>query len=156
MDKMEKERKFILKRLPSLPYHRILNINQFYIDGMRYRMEQDVDKDFIVPTYWKMRKSKVSVGVNMETGLEQIQYKEFYDSKWSGLKQSEITKERHIFLHDEKKFEIDVFKDGITLIMLEIEDVEIGDSINFPPEIEECLLMEVTGNEAFDNFNLAK
>lgn len=40
--------------------------------------------------------------------------------------------------------------------MLEVENVEMSDVIEWPAELEALLLMEVTGNDKFDNYNLAR
>lgn len=157
MNKIEKERKFILKGLPDLgvPLRRI-TIRQFYKDGWRYRSEQIEHPELTEPTYMKLRKVRVSSGHNQELDIETIGFLEFYETRKSipHNEVREIRKTRHIWEYRGKMFEVDLFI-NIPLIMMEVEDVEMEEKIDFPPEIERVLLVEVTGNKNFDNYNLS-
>jgi CYTH domain-containing protein len=153
-EQIEKERKFLLKRLPSLSHFRTIDITQYYKDGYRYRYSYS--SDTLEPIFEKIKKEKVSTGYNIEKEIEQIDLKEYYANRQGTMKdRSEISKVRFEYIFNGKKFEVDQFK-TLNLIMMEVEDVELEEEINMPTEIKDVLLLEVTGNEKFDNFNLAK
>ncbi|MEO6302154.1 MAG: hypothetical protein ABIP51_03170 [Bacteroidia bacterium] len=148
---IEKERKWILKDLPVLVPTKIYSILQFYKDGWRYRVEQEFAKD---PVYIKLKKVKLGEGINKEVDIETIDSSTFYANKTGTLKERrEISKKRYVYEINNLKFEVDVFE-NLCLTMMEIEGVNIEDVIQFPIEIEEVLLIEVTGNKKFDNYNL--
>lgn len=149
-EKLEKERKFLLKKIPTLitPNH-ILHITQCYKDGYRYRLTRSQNAE---PVYEKIKKKKLSNGINSETEITEIDFPTFYMAKNTANK--EISKRRFVYEFENKVFEMDVF-DDLNLIILEVEGVELDEVIRFPPEINSVIIMEVTGNEKFDNFNLA-
>lgn len=149
----EKERKFLLKRMPVTNPARSLQILQYYKDGLRYRMTTTVGAINEV-LYEKIRKEKVAPGHNKEINVEVIDSIEFHQHRTgTRLDRHEIYKTRHEYLANGKKFEIDVFHD-LQLIMMEVEGVEMTDVIPFPDEIRAVMLCEVTGQECFDNYNL--
>jgi len=157
MNKIEKERKFVLKALPDMgpPLKRIV-IRQFYKDGWRYRVEQVEHPELTEPMYEKLRKVKLGDGYNQELDIESIGFSEFYETRKSipHNEVREIRKTRYVWVYRGKKFEVDLFT-IIPLIILEVEDVDLFEEIDFPPEIERVLLVEVTGNKNFDNYNLS-
>jgi len=155
---LERERKFVLRRLPNdIVPTRVYAINQFFKDDIRYRMEVDDNITGGKPKYVKLKKVKISPGVNDEQGFEVIDYKEFYNEKNSIPKSElkEIYKTRYCYEYNGKIFEIDQFG-RMNLVMMEVENVDLTDEIKFPPEIEKEILIEVTGNSNFDNFKLAQ
>lgn len=149
----EKERKFILKRVPiNISPTRSLQITQYYKDGLRYRMTMiPGSPDFI---FERIKKEKVAVGHNKEVNIEIIDHIDWHKNR-TGSRQDrhEIHKTRHEYEFEGKKFEVDVFHD-LTLVMMEVENVELNEEIYFPPEIKDVILCEVTGNELCDNYNL--
>jgi CYTH domain-containing protein len=150
---IEKERKWVLKDLPALAFSKIINITQYYKDGWRYRMEQEFGKN---PEYIKLKKEKVAEGINKEVDIETIDAVDYHNNKFGTIKdRREISKKRYVYEYEGKKFEVDVFN-SVSLTMLEIEGIEMKDKINFPPEIEKMILIEVTGNKKFDNYSLAE
>ena len=150
MEHEEKERKFLLKRLPSLEPSEQIFILQYYKDGYRYRMSKPSSS--IKNIFEKIKKVKAAKGHNKELEIEEISSETFWVNKSGCIS---ISKRRLVYLYDNKKFEVDDFLD-LKLVMLEVEDVELSEKINFPPEIKSVLLLEVTGNDQFDNFNLAE
>lgn len=154
MDKIEKERKFLLKRMPQIKWDESLSIVQYYINGYRYRAQISGD-DIRTEIFQRIKKVKTGVGINQEVGIRDMTRAEFAGILKGHPEYRKISKNRYIKNHNGKVFEVDQFA-NCTLIIVEVEDVEMGDQIEFPPEIQEQILMEVTGNEQFDNFNLAK
>lgn len=151
MNKIEKERKFLLKKLPVFEkYDKIENISQHYADGWRFRSTFNIAGKEI--KYEKLRKQKQSDGVNIELEVEEIDVAHFT----YGMEHSDrsITKDRYTVYYKGNKFEMDYFY-NMSLVICEVEDVDIDQDIEWPPEIEKQMLMEVTGNPKFDNFNLA-
>jgi CYTH domain-containing protein len=148
---VEIERKFILKKLPDLTPIEIISILQYYKDGFRYRMQQVYGKD---PEYYKIQKIKKSPGVNQEVDVKRIDVQEFYTNRQVNDRR-EISKKRHVYkISDKLKAEIDVFS-NLTLTMMEVEVEVLDQIIPFPKEIQDVMLLEVTGNERFDNYTLA-
>jgi CYTH domain-containing protein len=154
---VEMERKFLLKGVPRLDGKKI-SISQFYMDGIRYRKTYDYNTE--KSTYEHIKKVKVSKGVNHEIDVTEItrdEYDKFYYIFKTKPKNEQrlIVKRRLIIEFENKKFEIDMFYFQ-SLILLEVEGVTVDEAINFPPEIKKLILMEVTGNPAFDNYSLAE
>lgn len=152
--KVEKERKWLLKRNPEdIEFSDIFNIYQFYTeDGWRYR--NIMNEDYTMDKYEKVKKVSIEKGINNEVDFQEVTEEEFHEAQESG-KIRELMKTRRVFEYEGRKFEIDEF-DEFGLTILEIEDVEMSDVIKFPPEIEKLILMEVTGNSKFSNYNLAE
>lgn len=144
----EFERKWLLKKKPKIKFDSKILIIQFYLDGLRYRSSYYNNKG----TYEKIKKVSIGIGHNEELNCEQITSKEW----WKNYKLAEkvITKTRFIKNSNGLKFEIDIFS-KLSLIMMEVEDVQLTDSIAFPTEIEKEIIMEVTGLKEFNNYNLA-
>ena len=150
-NKIEKERRFLLKRLPKLDYESRIEIVQFYIDGYRYRRSFDCTKNRA--KYEKIKKISLGIGINSEEEIEEIPYQVFNELRRFGDR--EISKVRCIIENANHTFEIDVFYD-MSLVILEIENVDIDKVIGFPPKIEDEILMEITENKNFSNYELAK
>lgn len=147
---IEKERKWLLKDRPYLKFDKSQAITQFYLDGYRYRLTQDSSGEYVAE---RIKKTKVSKGVNAELEINSISKEEFTELFTD--KTPFVSKIRHTYEFKDKVFEVDEFS-SCSLIMLEVEDVDLGEKIEFPPEIERCIVLEVTGMEQFDNFNIAK
>lgn len=149
---IEKERKFLLKRFPTLNPDKRINITQYYTEsGNRFRMSSVIGEVGI--TCEKIKKIKIGKGINHEVDIEFISLSEFNNNRPFN-QQKEISKLRSIYNINGKVFEIDLFKD-LQLLILEVEDVDVDEEINFPEEIKKLILLEVTGNENFDNYNLS-
>lgn len=151
---VEKERKWLVKAwLPSWNKHveDWVYIEQFYSkDGWRYRREERN----MTLNYLRLKKINVGKGINYEMGLEQIRSEDYYAELNKDQSIPIITKTRHIFKHDGRVFELDVFH-NVQLIVLEIENVEMTDVINMPDWLKDYVMMEVTGDERFSNSKLA-
>jgi CYTH domain-containing protein len=152
--KIEKERKWLLKKVPDAAMSsdvKSYDIEQFYTsDGWRYRKTTNQGNGKY--NFVKIKKQSIGRGVNSEVEFTKVSERE-YNSVYPGDRV--INKSRHVIEHGKLKIEIDEF-DSLALVIAEVEDVEINDHISFPPEIERLILMEVTGNPLFDNYNLAE
>lgn len=152
-DTVEKERRWLLKAKPEEIFDNIYKtaeIEQFYTsDGWRYRNMENNENGKIMFT--KTKKVRISRGVNEERETTKITKKE-YDNEFPGTRV--VRKTRYIIEHNGKKLEIDEFN-SCNLVILELEGVEMEDSVSFPDWVEKYILMEITGNPVFDNYNLA-
>lgn len=162
---IEKERRWLLKRNPL--NDPLLNgcegitfkeegINQFYTkDGWRYRNTCNHNNYEEEEKYVRLRKVRVGVGINQEVDLEEITEAEYADTyRDENISTVEVRKTRYTFEHNGRKIEIDEFIDN-DLTIMEIEDVEMTDTIHLPSWLEDLVLIEITGNSKFDNINLA-
>lgn len=153
----EIERRFLLKRIPIVKWTNIYDIAQYYIRDTetgiikRLRASYDVLGDNARKIEY-LHKINVGVGEFVEVH-EDLPSSEFTNHtkkafKWLG-------KRRYVYNHDGLKFEVDVI-DGLTLVLMEVELEDIKQEINFPDEIKEEMLMEVTGVKSLSNFELAR
>lgn len=144
----EKERRWLLKNKPRLKYDAIIKITQFYIDGYRYRCSDNKGN----LTYESLKKVAIGIGHNEEVDIKTITPTEWQEK----LPAAEriIKKVRYVKKFQNNTFEVDVLT-SINLILMEIEGVEMSDVIDFPPEIQKELIMEVTGFKELSNYNLA-
>ena len=151
--KIEKERKWLLKRVPHELYdYPSLSITQFYTgDGWRYR--ETINLEDSNTKYEKLRKISTGLGINQEVDIEDIDRDTFYDKLDSLENPKVIRKERFLVGYEGKTLEVDEFV-GMSLCIMEVEDVEMSDKVEFPDWIQKNILMEVTGNPAFNNSNL--
>lgn len=149
---IEKERKFLLKNIPSMIPQESWKITQFYKNGLRYREETDG----FTTIHIRLKKTKIAPGISNELDIEEISEEVFFEERNSipSAELCEISKTRWVYKYNGRKFEVDVFNE-IVLVMLEVEDSDLGEEIDFPPLIKAMILMEVTGNPNFDNFNLS-
>ena len=149
--KIEKERKFLMKNFPNNKPDKILLITQKYdSEGYRYRETLTFNNDIPEYVHEKIKKVKVDKGINHETEIETISREQYLKAKCDKT----ISKERHIFNYEGKVFELDHFYRN-SLIILEVENVDIDEEINFPDFLKKRILIEVTGMPEFDNINLA-
>lgn len=148
MKKIEKERKWLLKRFPgkqdAFDYD---FIEQIYTDDFRYRKYTNSTGE---EKYEKIIKKRVDIGVNEEEHFPCTK------EEYLAARGPKVHKKRHYLHLDNDLFaEIDIFLNSYLMIM-EVENIEIKDEINFPNYIKNCILMEVTEFPQFSNKNLAK
>ncbi|MEK6828532.1 MAG: hypothetical protein AABY15_00165 [Nanoarchaeota archaeon] len=155
---LEIERKFLLKNIPNFKESvKKIIIHQIYVDVdgkiNRYRMSEDVDSSIVNPNrvYHVCNKKSLSPGVFEE--IESEISKDVFDSMLKKEHRS-ILKTRHVYEHGGLKWEIDVYHD-MKLVMLEVELEDINQPITIPEVIEEQMIVEVTGQRVFSNYNLS-
>jgi CYTH domain-containing protein len=158
--KLEIERKFLLKAMPSKTPDDIFAIDQYYLKNKEgiwerartYHSEKSGD------TYIHTIKKSVSKGVNIEDekDLTKEQFEDFKQKCLSGKYESRfISKERHVYKEGNLKWEVDKFGSGYTLIVAEMEIPKKTFKIIFPEYISDVLLLEVTGIKQFSNRSLS-
>lgn len=160
MKKIEIERKFLLKSIPSIEPDDIYQIDQFYLKNKKGIWERartyhsNISGDMYIHTI----KKTIGKGINIEDEKE-LTYDEFLEFKnkcFSKKYESKfISKERLIFNHNNLKWEVDNFKSGYNLIVAELEIPDKKFKFTFPKFIEDVKLIEVTGIKQFSNRELS-
>lgn len=157
---LEIEKKFILRRLPiellNERKHIILFITQYYfnIDGTWERFRVATNKVTGKTRYIHTIKEPVSPGVCKED--EHAIMRDKFKEKFNLYKNSclVIEKTRFVIKYKGLKFEIDLYH-NLNFVTLEVELPKINYHIEFPPELAEEIIYEVTGIKQFSNQNLA-
>lgn len=168
---LEIERKWILRNNPFKyddydrdykhnPDH-IYLIDQYYIlhegTNKRLRISKETDKlgHVINTEIILIHKKSISPGVNEEYHYE-ISEDEAYDlineQRWTARK---ISKTRTVKKFDGFKVEVDSFH-NMDLTMMEIELPSLDYNVEVPGWLYQSILMEVTGDPRFNNFNLTE
>jgi hypothetical protein len=163
MNQIEIERKWLMMGYPqcssTLDQVSTTMMEQIYTpDGFRYRQEI---RDWRVGgaeqyKYYKLRKEKVSDGVYNELDIQEITSNEYHVVKEARPHYPKISKRRTVYKAkgSSLKFEFDVYLD-MELAILEVELPSLDHVIEFHPNIEKQIIMEVTGMEQFSNKFLA-
>ena len=158
---LEIERKYVLKRLPpafKANCHKHLFIDQHYlfIDGIwqRFRIVTEAGKKGkkIVHTI----KKRISAGIQEETErtiTEKAFNKIFLNKELTQRKF--IKKERYIMKYKKLKFEVDVYSE-IRIVTLEVELSNLKQKIQFPPELDNTIIADVTHVKGFSNLSMAE
>lgn len=156
---LEIERKFLLKRKPAVRYLQRIDICQYYTPNGRYRESVKWPNDPTRETkpeitYVREVKQRVSPGVYWETEPEVLTREQFEEAVNSATKR--ISKARYIAMDGDNKWEIDTYV-GMNIVTAELEvktEEELKTS-RVPDFIKKELILEVTGNSAYSNYNLA-
>jgi CYTH domain-containing protein len=145
----EIERRWLLKDVPALPYDKKVDIMQFYTEeSFRYRREITLNSG--ESQYYKIRKTSVGHGTNEEE-LFECSSADFL--KELGTAKKIIHKLRHVYSKDGVNFEVD-FLHHPRLIILEVELEDLDQPLVLPQEIQDLVIMEITGFREFSNYNL--
>lgn len=161
-EKLEIERKFLLKGIPLGKWDVMQIIYQYYCytpaeGNFRIRQIEEVQHLGKLPTttYLLTKKEKVK----SETGYVNKEFEKEITKKqfevYNQFATKGISKTRRIYKHpvDDLKWEIDFFKFG--LIVAEIELPSVNYELVLPEFIKEVLIGEVN-SPIFNNFNLAE
>ena len=159
----EIERKWVMRSLPSVKWDDKIYIDQFYLMhyGKPHRIRFSYENDIWIRTSSgrqerKLRstefihKEKVGKGENKEHHIT-VSYEEAQELAKKATRR--VTKVRHVF-HDDVKYEVDVFL-NVTLVMMEAEVETMTQELFIPERIQPEILAEVTGQNGFDNYNIA-
>jgi CYTH domain-containing protein len=154
-ENLEIERKFLLKDVPKFSPQSIqkLIIHQIYVDvdgkNVRFRMTENMRTDDRV--YHQCSKKVISHGV-----FEEIENEIDRDTFLSMIKEDHryIIKTRYVYEECGLKWEVDKYHD-IRLVTLEVELDDIEQKITIPEIIENQMIVEVTGQKVFSNYNLS-
>lgn len=158
--KLEIERKFLLKAMPSKSPDDTFVIDQYYFKNKEgvWERARTYHSDKSGDTYIHTIKTSVSKSVNIEDEKEitKKEYEDFKSKCQSGKYESRyIQKTRHVYKDGDLKWEVDKFGSGYTLIIAEIEIPKKNFKITFPEYISDVLLLEVTGIKQFSNRSLS-
>lgn len=148
---LEIERRFLLKRAPSLSFDSLTHITQFYIEedgqNVRYRGEaHGAERKF-----YRTIKTDVSDLTRVEDEEETTQ--EEFTKKAQGSDRI-ITKVRSVHKDGDLNWEIDQFR-FLDLIIAEVELPSEDYELNIPQEIQDVTILEITGMKEFNNSSLA-
>lgn len=151
---LEIERKFLLRRVPTLEYSDCKLIVQCYAwcedkkDYDRYR--ESISEDGSAK-YFHTFKKRIKSGVQEEYE-EEIEKEVFYS--YFDRCDKFIKKRRRIYVKKDLIWEIDDFID-LSLVVAEIELPKEGHEFKIPKKIKKEVIMEVTEFPQFYNSNLA-
>lgn len=155
MINLEIERKFLLKRLPSITPTDELVIFQLYCEnkatGEKFRIRKSGSLNSSSSTYTKTKKKFITDGVYEEDEVE-ITREEFWNLEPLAYKR--ISKTRYIYKFGDLKWEVDSY--DFKLIVAEIELPVIDYPLELPDYIASNLILEVTKLKEFTNINLAE
>lgn len=158
---IEIERKFLLKSKPDINPDELITIDQWYWKNSQGSWERVRECNSTTKGRYFVHtiKKTISKGVNMED--EKILTEEEYNYYLSicKLKHSQsrnLKKERLVYKMDKLKWEVDVFKNELKLIIAEIEIPKKTFKLQIPNYIKNQILLEVTGLKQFSNKNLSK
>ena len=159
MQKLEIERKFLLKSLPKRDPDEIIDIDQFYMKRSgRWERARTWFSDKTDNRKWiHTIKKSISKKINMEDEkfLTEDEYNTFVDECIAHTDSKYISKKRYIYKEGALKWEVDMFDSGYHLIIAELEIPDENFKIEFPDYIKDVLLLEVTGLKQFSNRNLS-
>jgi CYTH domain-containing protein len=160
MEKIEIERKYLLKAMPKKAPDEKITIDQWYWKNKNNIWERartyhsDVNGDTWIHTI----KRSIGKGISMEDekSLTLEEYQKFVNQCLEKNSESRyISKERWIYKEGNLKWEVDKFDSGYHLIVAEIEIPTKDFKFKMPSYIKPLLLMEVTSKKKFSNRNLS-
>lgn len=156
---IEIERKFLLKGMPNVEPHEIIDINQWYLKNKEGKWERarswNSNKTGI--KWVHTIKTYISPGVQeeIEKELSEEEFKKFVKKCENTKDARYICKQRWIYPVDGGLYwEVDMFDTGHHLVVAEIELPKKSAKFTTPDFIKEKILMEVTGMKQFSNKNL--
>lgn len=160
--KLEIERKFLMKAMPSIDPDEIVTIEQWYYKNRSGIWERartwfsDKNGESWIHTIKKSVKGVPGVNIEDEKFLSLSEYNSFVNICTSpNIESRYITKKRYIYKHGDLKWEVDKFGNGYHLIIAEIEIPTKNHNLVIPNFIKENSLLEVTGIKQFNNRNLS-
>jgi CYTH domain-containing protein len=153
----EIERKWLLTNVPqNIIADEIILIEQWYRPSekgvIRYRRSVGSNNP---PTFEKIIKTNIAIGINSEESIP-ISGDKFAREIEPTMKY--IRKTRRVYHYNGTKFELDDFQ-TLKLVVLEAEGPTqefLSKEIEFPHFIQPLIIKEVTGDNAFSNFSLAR
>jgi CYTH domain-containing protein len=155
-ENIEIERKFLLKAIPLMYFDKAIMISQVYVsdknssvtERVRFTQEGEDVKCFHTKKTKidAMSSEEIELEISLEEGQKMIEACEI---------PREIDKVRWVKEYGDLKWEIDEFR-NLDLIIAEIELPTRDTAVELPQEIQDVLIMEVTGMKEFSNSNLAR
>lgn len=147
---LEIEKRFLLKSAPDLKkYDECLQIIQYYTPAGRFRkiIHSNAGKIEFVKT----KKNGISKGVANEKEWE-LTESEFKKAIKNHTRS--ISKLRFVKKIGKLKWEIDIF-DNLVIAEVEVETKKELKTVKIPKPIKDVLILDITGIDAFSNYNLA-
>ncbi len=153
-DGIEIERKYLLSGMPRIgrKHVRRLNVEQGWLPGERLHERVRRTRDE-TGTHW-FRTIKFGRGVQ-RTEIEEKTTRQVFDRLWRLTLGRRVRKVRYRREHEGLLWEIDRFTDR-ELVLAEVELPSADATVVFPPWLEPYVVREVTDEDAYVNFNLAK
>lgn len=160
MQKIEIERKFLLKSLPEIDPIDSIDIEQLYLyrNNIWERVRTWTSRKDLSVKYIHTIKTNVSKSSNIEDEkyISSEEFEEFkklcYSPGWESL---QIFKTRHIYPQGKLFWEVDEFHNNYRLIIAELEIPKKNYKISIPDYISDLILLEVTGVKQFSNKSLS-
>jgi CYTH domain-containing protein len=157
---IEIERKYLLKGLPDVEPSEKIKIQQFYFknkEGIWERARQ-MDYGQGVKKFIHTIKTRISEIANDEQErtmtLEEFEKFKKKCRKYKGSSRF-LKKERWVYPMGELKWEVDMFKGDINMVIAEIEIPSEDYEVEIPDYIQKKLLMDVSGMKQFGNRSLS-
>lgn len=152
MNKLEIERRYILKNLPLELKEPTYSIDQAYgkdstgIFRIRCRVKPTSEVDYFIT-----RKKMISIGVfeEYETTIDARTYHSYYDECQTILYKSRFNVEFNNLI-----FEIDLFDNGLVIMEVELPDIEFP--IIMPEFIEDLVVEDITGRQELSNHSMSQ
>lgn len=150
---LEIERKYLLTGLPpAMPDATTVNIEQGYLPGERVVERLRMVQEGRRRAYF--RTIKVGTGV-VRTELEEATTRATFRAMWPLTEGKRLTKRRHQVPAGELTWEVDEFTDR-PLVLAEIELPSKDTAVELPEWLAPYVEREVTGEQAYLNWTLAK
>jgi CYTH domain-containing protein len=156
MMNIEIERRWLLKRKPKVDYDDRLDIVQLYGSNSRgnFRLRKSYSNKEKICRYYLTTKKKLSYGTFAE--LDQEITADSYKRRVRANRElKSISKRRFILYHKDLKYEIDMYN-SISLVVLEIELLNIHMPIKLHRKVSREIIMEITGIEELSNYRMSE
>lgn len=149
---LKKYRNFLLKRKPYGAAVYTLSIEEFYENNYRYRK---ISKSGNI-TFERAIIKNVDTGVDQIIEDVNVSYLEFMEGKiGKGIDRGETLRTRYCYQMEPYPIFIDVYM-SLSIITMEVENVEIKEELKFDKAILDTLLLEVTEMDQFLINNIGK
>lgn len=158
---LEIERKFLIK-MPDIGVlkkgYKVCksDIVQTYLKSVDEHTERRIRQRGINGNYTYYYTEKKQLGYGTRQEIERILSEKEYIRLMAEAddKLKQIKKERYCLVYKDTYLELDIYPFLIDNAVMEIEVLDIEQNIEIPPEIE--ILREVTGDEKYSNYSLAR
>jgi CYTH domain-containing protein len=148
---IEIERKYLLDRAPALPAGAVAwRLEQGYLNGERGRLRRTVKHDGTIVCTHTVKEGRGLVRRETERTLTL----EEFDAAWPRTEGRRLTKTRHLVREGDLVWAIDCY-DDLDLVVAEVEIPSADTEVAPPAWLRPCVVREVTGDPAYQNYELA-
>lgn len=152
----EIERKYLLKKVPTVQYERIALVEQSYFKNQgRWERIRKISWHNGTAQYFHTIKSNQT---KQDPLIRQEKNRKITVHEYGELLRNStrfISKNTHVITVDDLLWEIELFHGGAWLVLAEVELPHEKYSVEIPQFIDDELIMEVTKFERFSNYHLA-